>query len=98
MIRVTVAQTTVRDIKGTSEKVPGKPRPYHIRVQGCYVHTVDEAGNPPPFPEKAELSLDPDQPAYAPGEYILHPSSIYIDRNGRWAVSPRLTPAPKRPA
>jgi len=94
MIKVTIAQTSVREFKGNS-KTTGKP--YHLRMQNGYAHTVDKDGNPPPYPEKFELMLDADQQPYAPGDYQLHPSSLYIDRDGRLAVSARLAPL-KRPA
>lgn len=93
MIRVTVAQTTVRELKGTSKNT-GKP--YHMRFQTGYAHTVDKDGNTPPYPEKFEISLDQDQAAYAPGEYTLHPSAVYVDRDGRLAISARLTAIPKK--
>lgn len=89
MIRITVAQSTVRELKGTS-KTSGKP--YHLRFQTGYAHTVDKDGNPPPYPEKFEIMLDSDQAAYQPGEYTLHPSSVEVDRDGRLAVITRLTP------
>jgi hypothetical protein len=92
MIRITVAQTTVRELKGTS-KTTG--RPYHMRFQNGYAHTVDKDNNAPPFPEKFEISLDTDQSAYAPGDYQLHPSAVYVDRDGRLAISARLTPLKK---
>lgn len=89
MIKITVAQTTVRELKGIA-KVSQKP--YHMRFQTGYAHTVDKEGNQPPYPEKFEIMLDTDQQAYAPGEYQLHPSAVYIDRDGKLAVSARLTP------
>jgi hypothetical protein len=95
MIKVTIAQTTVRELKGTS-KTSGKP--YHMRFQNGYAHTVDKDGNAPPYPEKFEVMLDAEQPAYAPGEYQLHPSSLYIDRDGRLAVSARLAPLTRKTA
>ena len=94
MIRVTVAQSTVRELKGVS-KTSGKP--YHMRFQAGYAHTVDRDGNTPPYPEKFEISLSQDDQPYAPGEYTLSPSAVYVDRDGRLAVSPRLTPIPKKP-
>jgi len=94
-IRITVAQTTVRELKGTSAKTG---RDYHLRFQNAYAFTQDREGNVPPFPEKFEISLDREQQPYAPGEYTLHPSAVYIDRDGRLACSPRLTPLkPKSP-
>lgn len=94
MLKVTVAQTTVKEVKGVS-KTSGKP--YHMRFQSAYAHTVDKEGNPPPFPEKFEIILDHDALAYPPGEYTLHPSALYVDRDGRLACSPRLTPAKALP-
>ena len=95
MIRVTVAQTTVRELKGTSAK---NGRDYHLRFQNAYAHTVDRDGNTPPYPEKFEISLERDQAPYSAGEYSLHPSAVYVDRDGRLAVSPRLTPWKPAPA
>lgn len=92
MIRITVAQSTVRELKGVSKTTQ---RPYHMRFQTGYALTVDKDGNPPPFPEKFEISLDTDQPAYTPGDYQLHPSAVYVDRDGRLAISARLTPLKK---
>lgn len=95
MIKITVAQTTVKEVKGVS-KTSGKP--YHMRFQSAYAHTVDAQGNQPPFPEKFEVILDTDAAPYAPGEYTLHPSALYIDRDGRLACAPRLTAIPRKPA
>ena len=89
MIQVTIAQTGIREFKGTA-KVSGKP--YHLRVQTGYAHTVDGQGNKPPFPEKFELMLDTDQAPYPVGEYQLGPNSVYVDRDGRLAVSAHLVP------
>ena len=90
MILVTVAQNTVRELKGVA-KVSGKP--YHLRIQTAYAHTVDKDGNKPPFPEKFEVMLDNDQAPYAVGSYTLHPSTLYVDRDGRLQCGVRLTPA-----
>lgn len=95
MIKITVAQSTVRELSGTSAKT-GKP--YALRFQTGYAHTVDKDGNTPPYPEKFEISLDRDQQPYTPGEYQLHPSAVYIDRDGRLACSARLTPIKARAA
>ncbi len=89
MIKITVAQTTVRELSGTSSK-SGKP--YAMRFQNAYAFTQDREGNTPPFPEKFEINLDRDQAPYVPGDYTLQPSAVYVDRDGRLAVSPRLTP------
>ena len=68
-----------------------------MRVQEVWFFTTDREGKAAPYPEKVEVVLEraangnPEQPAYVPGDYQLHPSSFYI-RDGRLAVSPRLTP------
>jgi len=95
MIKVTVAQSTVRELSGVG-KTSGKP--YSMRFQTAYAHTVDKEGNTPPYPEKIEIILDKDQPAYAVGDYQLHPSAVYVDRDGKLAISPRLAPLPRKPA
>lgn len=101
MLKVTITSADVAEMRGTS-KASG--RPYYMRRQVAYLHTVDKDGSPAPFPEKTELLLDngkqdgegrfltPPQQPYAPGEYTLHPSSVYVDRDGRLACSLRLTP------
>lgn len=93
MIRVTVAQGDARSIDYTN-KSTGKPARFY--VQTAYAHTVDKAGNPALYPEKIEIGLERDDQGnpltWSPGEYQLHPSSLYVDRNGRLAISPRLAP------
>jgi Helix-destabilising protein len=94
MIRISIAQSTVRALSGTSKL--GKP--YDLRFQTAYAHTVDKDGNAPPYPEKFEIILDKDQAAYPVGDYQLHPSAVYIDRDGKLAVSPRLAPLARKTA
>lgn len=89
MIRIIVSKQTVRNLDGVS-KTTGKE--YHLRIQEAWAYPVDEEGNCDPFPQKFEIMLDRDQPAYAPGEYTLHPSSVYMSREGKLALSPRLAP------
>lgn len=91
MIIVTVAQTGVRELTGNS-KISGKP--YHLRFQNAYAHVVDADGNKNPFPEKFEINLRDSESAYMVGDYTLDASSLYVDRDGRLAVTPRLIPVP----
>lgn len=92
MIRFTVHSDALRAIHYTDKK--GQPAVFHTQV--VYVHSLDRAGKPTPYPEKAELpaerSREGNPIAYAPGDYQLHPSSIYVDAKGRVAVAPRLVP------
>lgn len=70
----------------------------NMRVQEAWVYTVDQDGKTSPFPTRIEVVLNratdsrPAQAPYPAGDYTLHPSSVYIDRNGRLAVTPRLVP------
>lgn len=87
MIRITVPAMPTRRLQGTSSTTK---KPYDLTFQTIYAHTVDEANKPSPFPEKTEIVLDAGQAPYAAGEYQLSPASVYVDRNGRLAVAPKL--------
>lgn len=92
MIKVTVTSPDVRNMSGNA-KTSGKP--YSLNFQTVWLHTFDKQGNPNPYPEKVEIILEKDQSGaalfYPVGEYIMHPSSIYVDRLGNVAVAPRLS-------
>jgi len=99
MIKVSITSTTVRRMAGTS-KTTGKQ--YDMSFQDGWLHLFDKEGNPEPFPTKVELNLPKDKDGAAlfcaPGDYQLHPSSIYVDGKGKLSVAPRLAriaPAPK---
>lgn len=98
-IKVTIASTDVRQMNGTS-KASGKA--YSLAFQTMWVHLSDKAGNVNPYPEKVETILEKNeqgQPLFYPiGDYFLADSSVYIDRQGNWAVRPVLIPMAKRPA
>lgn len=99
MIKVTVADTRIRNMKGVG-KTSGKP--YDMDFQTIWLHTVADDGTPSPFPEKTEIILDRDPSTgrtnpYQPGEYTLHPSSIRLGLNGSPEVALRLVPL-KKPA
>lgn len=95
MIKVTVVSAEVRDFKGIG-KASGKP--FHMRMQTVWCHTCDKHGNINPFPEKTEIKLDADErdnvTPYAPGEYQLHPASLYMGQYGL-EVAPKLVPLKK---
>lgn len=93
MILITVYDTPIRRLKGTS--AAGKA--YDMTIQTAYASVSDSAGNPLPVPEKFEIVLDREQAPYPAGQYQLSPASLYVDRQGRLAVAPRLAPV-KRPA
>lgn len=91
MIQISVKSTEVRNQSGNA-KASGKP--YSLNFQTVYAHTYDRNGKPNPYPEKVEIILEKDPngaPMFWPlGEYTLAPESVYVDRSGNMAVSPRL--------
>lgn len=97
MIKVTVSSAELNHVQGIA-KMTGKQ--YSFYKQSVYFHTLDKSGNANPYPEKGEVPVEKDAVgqgiAYAPGEYILHPASLYLDRNGNLAVAPRLAVAKAR--
>lgn len=92
-IKAIVHSAEVRHQQGNA-KATGKP--YSLFFQTAWLHTFDKSGNPNPYPEKIEVILDKDQVGnaitYPPGEYVLHPSSVYVGRFGNVEISPRLAP------
>lgn len=97
MIKILIHKGDVRLINYT-DKRDGTPR--QLRAMEGYAFTVNAQGEPSPYPEKFEFLLERDQPAVAPGEYTLHPSSLYVDRQNKLALAVRLAPvkAAARPA
>lgn len=98
MIKVSVTSTEVRTQSGNA-KATGKA--YNLAFQTVWFHTFDRTGKPNPYPEKVEIILDKNSegaPLFWPiGEYTLAPESVYVNRNGDLAISPRLhqlKPAP----
>lgn len=98
MLSVKVVSAALR-IQPYTDK---KGLPATLPFQTAYVFTVDDEGKPALYPEKLEFIPPRDlagHPApYAPGDYTLHPSAVYIGRDGRLAAQMRLTPAKSRPA
>lgn len=95
MIKVTVFDMPVRRLSGVG-KTSGKA--YDMTVQTIYCHTADASGQPLPVPEKSEIVLDKDQVPFPPGDYTLSPASLYVDRQGRLSVAPKLVPLKSRSA
>lgn len=88
MLKVEIDSTSLNERQGISSKTN---RAYHLRMQTAYLHVVDSDGKPAKYPEKFEIMLDAQQPAYAVGLYQLHPSAVTVD-DGRLAIAPRLVP------
>lgn len=92
MIKVLIHKPEVRFIDYVSKKTG---QPAQLRAMEGYAFTVNSHGESAPFPEKFEFLLEKDQTAFAPGEYTLHPSSVYVDRQGKLAMAVRLAPVAK---
>jgi hypothetical protein len=94
MIKVTITSAETRQMKGVGKT---SQKPYNLHFQTVWAHTLAKDGKPNPFPEKVEIILDKREDetpiVYAPGEYVLHPASIYVDRQGNFGVAPKLVPA-----
>lgn len=90
-MKIIVSSSDIVERKGVA-KLSGKD--YHLRIQTAYAFTVSADGVIPPFPDKFEILLDPDHAPYAPGNYDLSPSALFVSREGRLEVRPRLTPVP----
>lgn len=89
MIKILIHKGDVRLIKYTNKQ----GQPAELRAMEGYAFTVNAQGEPSPYPEKFEFLLERDQPSVVPGEYTLHPSSLYVDRQNKLALAVRLAPA-----
>lgn len=97
MLKITITSTAIREMKGLG-KQSGKA--YHMAFQLGWIHTYEKDGQPLPYPEKIELMLDKAEDGaflfHPAGEYTLHPSSIYVNADGKLSVAPRLLPVAKK--
>lgn len=98
MIRISVTSTEVRNQSGNA-KATGKP--YSLNFQSVWLHLTDRSGAPDPYPTKVEIILEKDKDGAAlfhpAGDYTLSPTSLYVDRSGNLAISPRLVPIKPNP-
>lgn len=93
LVKIEVVSSEVKERKGEKKDKSGS---YHLRLQEGYLH------NGHAYPERFELNLGADRPAYAPGFYSLAPASIEA-KNGRLGfayelVLLRLDAEPAKPA
>jgi len=61
-----------------------------MRKQEIYVQTLGRDGKPQKYPVRAEVILGDNEQPHAPGIYTLAPASVYVDRFGSLALSPKL--------
>lgn len=111
MLAVKVIKATANVITwgGPTPQKPDR-KPGSMRQQEVWVQFVGQDGAVDPYPSKLEITLQderkdesgtivrPRQEPYPAGDYTLHPSSVYVNYDGRLAFSPRLTPQQKRTA
>lgn len=90
MIKIAITSPDIREMKGIG-KTSGKP--YHMRIQTAHAFTVATDGTVAEFPDKFEIALDEGQTPYPRGTYTLSPSAVFVGREGRMEVRPRLVPA-----
>lgn len=88
MIQIVITSPALREMKGISKA----NKPYHMRIQTAYAFPVDADGVVSEMPDKFEIALDADQSPYARGKYTLQDSSVFVSRDGRLEVRPRLAP------
>lgn len=89
MIKIAITSPDIREMKGIG-KVSGKP--YHMRIQIAHAFCVGQDGVVAEFPDKFEIALDEGQFPYARGQYTLSPSAVFVGRDGRMDMRPRLVP------
>lgn len=96
MIKIAITSPDIREMKGVSKTTQ---KPYHMRIQTAHAFTVDPTtGQVAEFPDKFEIALDADQTPFPRGTYTLSPSAVYVGRDGRMEVRPRLVPVPVKSA
>lgn len=93
MIKIAITSSDIREMKGIG-KTSGKA--YHLRFQTGHAFTVAKDGVLSEFPDKFEIILEDGQLPYPRGQYTLSPSALYVSRDGRLEVSPRLVPLPAK--
>lgn len=90
MFKIEITSGQFKHLQGKNA-VTGKP--YDLRVQVGYFFPVDkDTGEVAKYPEKFEFFLEDDAKPFAPGVYQLAPSAVYVSREGRLSISPRLAP------
>lgn len=87
--KITITKPDLNVVEGVSAK-SGKP--YKLRIQTGYLHSVGDDGVVCDFPDKFEFILADGQEAYARGHYTLSPSAIQVSRDGRLETRVRLLP------
>lgn len=82
MIKIEIKSTVVQPRTITPKTGPRQGQQMTFHEQDAYAFTVDDQGNPRPYPQRITLNIDVDKGAapYAPGFYMVDPSSFFVDR------------------
>ena len=88
-MKIEILQEPIDERKGIARSTN---KPYHMRMQNAYLHNDNR------YPVRFQISLRDQQQPYAAGMYELEPDAIYVDRDNRLAIFPRLKPAAKAQA
>ena len=89
--KITITKPDLNVVEGISAK-SGKP--YKLRIQTAYLHSVSDDGVVGDFPDKFEFILADGQDAYPRGQYTLSPSAVQVSRDGRLETRVRLVAIP----
>jgi len=92
MIKVEIDSKSIDERSGTSQK--GKP--YLIREQIAYAHTLGEDGKPGKYPVRCKIGLEEKQAPYEPGFYSIDPRCFIVGDFDRVSIGRlRLIPQTK---
>lgn len=90
-IKIEISSTEVLIKSGVAAK-SGKP--YTIREQEAYAHTVSQDGSPQRYPSRIKVMLKDNQPPYPAGMYTVAPESFFVDRFDSLDLGLILKPLP----
>lgn len=90
-IKIEVSSDTVITRSGISART-GKP--YSMREQEGYAHTVGRDGQPSKYPQLIKITLGDNQSPYPAGLYTVSPESFYVDRFNALSLGLVLRPLP----
>lgn len=104
MIKVEIKSTDVNPREITAKSGPNAGKTMTFYEQDGYAFTSDDNGNPRPYPQRITLNIDVErnQQPYAPGMYVVCPSSAFVDRFnnlqlGRLKLRPVTQPVQSAP-
>ncbi|WP_109014409.1 single-stranded DNA-binding protein [Novimethylophilus kurashikiensis] len=89
-LKIEIKSAEIETRHGTSART-GKP--FTIRSQIAYAHTLERNGTPRAYPERISINLEDDDQPYPVGTYTLDDRSVYVGDFGRLMLGrPVLVP------